>query len=126
MDTEMTVPNVHVLEVTDTLQEIDAIPVGRLFGHAANVEQRALEKKIRLIRFGLRGRESCRTFILTWTNLRVPLGARVMEYEIEWTQHGLVKAKDAGIIGDYFRLADNGDEQQMLVFVHPPRTSRPD
>ena len=112
-------PTVHVLEVTDSFSDIDVIPVGRLFGPHATDEQRALEKKVRLMRFGLRGREKCRTFILTWQDIRVPLGAKVLGYEIEWTQHGLVNAKDAGIIGDYFRLADAGKDQQMLVFVHP-------
>lgn len=112
-------PTVQVLEVTDTLANIDRIPVGELFGTQANHEQRALEHKIRLMRFGLRGRERCRTFILTWQDVRVPVGAEVAGHVISWTQHGQVRDKNHEVIGDYFRLADEARERQMLVFVHP-------
>lgn len=112
-------PTVQVLEVTDTLANIDNTPAGELFGSQANDEQRALEHRIRLMRFGLRGREQCRTFILTWQDVRIPVGAEVAGHVISWTQHGQVRDANHEVIGDYFRLADEARERQMLVFVHP-------
>jgi hypothetical protein len=111
-------PTVQILEVTDTLANIDSTPVGELFGRDATDEQQMLEHRIRLMRL-FRGREQCRAFLLTWQDVRVPVGAEVAGHVIRWTQHGLVRDDNDDIIGTYFRLADEARERQMLVFVQP-------
>ncbi|MFA6097486.1 MAG: hypothetical protein WC788_07715 [Candidatus Paceibacterota bacterium] len=67
--------------------------------------------------------KSKRRFLLAWTGGNIPRGARILEYEIGWTQHDLVTAIGGEIIGTYDRLIENGGEtkkeQVMIVYFDP-------
>ncbi|MEX2033518.1 MAG: hypothetical protein WD889_03115 [Candidatus Colwellbacteria bacterium] len=63
-------------------------------------------------------------FLLTWTGDKVPSGIELDGRVITWTQNGVVQSHGAWI-GTYDRLVEcggeEGKEQQMLVFLYPPR-----
>ena len=67
-----------------------------------------------------------RTFILDWEGDRTPRGARVLNHEIEWTQHGQIRIASVEKIGTYDRLVESGGAsgkaQKMLVYLSPSKS----
>ena len=58
-----------------------------------------------------------KTFLLRWSDGRVPQGAVVGGHTIGWTQHGVVNDREGHMVGTYDRLTDTRDEQLMMVRI---------
>lgn len=57
-----------------------------------------------------------RKFLVSWKGSKVPHGVRLLGYEIVWTQHGMVTARDkdgqSTMLGTYQRVVEWGGPQK--------------
>lgn len=66
-----------------------------------------------------------RKFLVLWNGSKVPHGVKVLGYEIVWTQHGMVNAKDRNgqttMIGTYQRVLEwggpNKDKHVLVIAI---------
>ena len=119
----MTDPNsaVTVEEITDERESLlnTSSPKGTDLGGSHNVMAALREEQFRQL-LSIRRRHETRLFLLTWEGTNIPRGAKILGYEIVWTQQGTVYATGNKPIGSYDRLVESRGvcgKQQMLVYV---------
>jgi len=112
-------PNVKVEEITDGTM------LKKLIANLApnvDLQDKLINERVNGLIQQMRSK-SKRRFLLAWTGGKIPIGARIMDYEIGWTQHDLVTASGGEIIGTYDRLVENGgetkEEQIMIIYFDP-------
>ena len=110
--------NVTVLPIP--LEEAAGEPMEIDLGEGSEAE----EERISSLLETMRSRADA-AYLLSWQGSRVPSGARIGNYAIAWTQHGLVRSEEGYDIGVYHRIQDGAGPDQsdganmMLVFTLP-------
>lgn len=117
----MDVPEVEVLEITGL--PTDNILAEKVKLGATKLSEWLTENMCNELIKKLRS-TSTRKFLLTWQGGKVPRGVKIADYEIGWTQHGIVIDVNGKDIGTYERFLENGGEtkekQVMIIYFPPP------
>ena len=122
-------PVVEVQEITDELVEQltqehghRGVNLGGAHDPSASIAEAGVNDLIGRIR-KLGGRR----FLLVWEGSKIPRDARVLDYEIGWTQNGRVRTTSGEDIGTYDRLVEfggaGGKQQKMLIYLYPTKLS---
>lgn len=115
-------PVIEVREITDEeverfIQEYNPRGVNLGGTHSALIAEENVNDLISRIR-----ESGGRRFLLVWEGNKIPRGARVLGYEIGWTQNGQVRTTSGEDIGNYDRLVEfggaDGKQQKMLIYLY--------